>query len=86
MHAKGEFTANERWALIRSAMEDQSSGAMHVDIGTRDYKYTRTEAPDGETGMRLCLAQTIQPRGKAGSLVAVILSRFPRSPAARRPG
>ena len=31
---KGEFTADERWALIRSAMEDQASGAMHVDAGT----------------------------------------------------
>ena len=40
---KGEFTADERWALIRSAMEDQASGAMHVDAGTRDYKYTRAE-------------------------------------------
>jgi len=40
---KGEFTADERWALIRSAMEDQASGAMHVDVGTKDYKYTRAE-------------------------------------------
>jgi hypothetical protein len=28
---KGERTVDERWALIRSAMEDQASGAMHVD-------------------------------------------------------
>jgi hypothetical protein len=41
--AKGEVTADERWALIRAAMEDQASGAMHVDPGTRNYKYTRTE-------------------------------------------
>jgi len=40
---KGDWTAGERWALIRSAMEDQASGAMHVDPGTRDYKYTRDE-------------------------------------------
>lgn len=40
---KGEVTADERWALIRSAMEDQASGAMHVDVGTRDYRYTRAE-------------------------------------------
>jgi hypothetical protein len=40
---KIERTADERWALIRSAMEDQASGAMHVDPGTRNYKYTRTE-------------------------------------------
>jgi hypothetical protein len=42
--AKGEWTAHERWALIRAAMEDQASGAMHVDPGTKDYKYTRAEA------------------------------------------
>jgi hypothetical protein len=40
---KGERTADERWASIRAAMEDQASGAMHVDPGTRDYKYTRAE-------------------------------------------
>jgi len=40
---KGEYTADERWALIRAAMEDQASGAMHVDPGTRDYEYTRAE-------------------------------------------
>ena len=39
---KGEITADERWALIRSAMEDQASGAMHVD-DTKDYKYPRAE-------------------------------------------
>jgi len=36
-------TADERWTLIRAAMEDQASGAMHVDPGTKDYKYTRAE-------------------------------------------
>jgi hypothetical protein len=40
---KGELTADERWAPIWAAMEDQASGAMHVDPGTKDYKYTRTE-------------------------------------------
>lgn len=40
---KGERTVDERWALIRSAMEDQASGAMHVDPGTRDHVYTRAE-------------------------------------------
>lgn len=40
---KGELTADERWSLIRAAMEDQASGAMHVDPGTRDYRYTRAE-------------------------------------------
>jgi hypothetical protein len=40
---KGEITAGERWALIRSALEDQASGAMHVDAGTKDYKYMRGE-------------------------------------------
>jgi hypothetical protein len=40
---KGEVTVDERWALIRAAMEDQASGAMHVDPGTKDHDYTRTE-------------------------------------------
>ncbi|MFJ6384723.1 hypothetical protein ACIQI7_32535 [Kitasatospora sp. NPDC092039] len=40
---KGQITADERWALIRCALEDQASGAMHVDPGTRDYRYSRTE-------------------------------------------
>ncbi|MGI5238786.1 hypothetical protein [Dactylosporangium sp. CA-139066] len=40
---KGDITADERWALIRAAMEDQASGAMHVDPGTKDYKYSRAE-------------------------------------------
>jgi hypothetical protein len=40
---KEETTADERWALIRAALEDQASGAMHVDVGTKDYKYTRAE-------------------------------------------
>ena len=40
---KGKRTANERWALIRAAMADQASEAMHVDPGTKDYKYTRAE-------------------------------------------
>ena len=40
---RGERTADERWALIRAAMDDQASGAMHVDPGTRDYRYTRAE-------------------------------------------
>ena len=42
--AKGQWTVPERWALIRAAMEDQASGAMHVDPGTKDYKYTKAEA------------------------------------------
>jgi hypothetical protein len=36
---KGERTVDER-----SAVEDQASGAMHVDPGTRDHAYTRAEA------------------------------------------
>lgn len=34
---------DERRALIRVAMEDQASGATHVDPGTRDHVYTRAE-------------------------------------------
>jgi hypothetical protein len=41
---KRELTADERWALIWAAMEDQARWAMHVDPGTKDYKYTRAEA------------------------------------------
>ena len=40
---KPDRTVDERWALIRAAMEDQASGAMHVDPGTRDHVYTRAE-------------------------------------------
>ncbi len=40
---KGERTVDERWAVIRAALEDQASGAMHVDPGTKDHKYTRGE-------------------------------------------
>jgi hypothetical protein len=40
---KGDITADERRALIRAAVEDQASGAMHVDPGTKDYTYSRTE-------------------------------------------
>jgi hypothetical protein len=29
--------AGQRWALIQAAMEDQASGAMHVDSGTKGY-------------------------------------------------
>jgi hypothetical protein len=41
---KGQVTANERWARIRMAIEDQASGAMHVDPGTKDYLYSKSEA------------------------------------------
>lgn len=40
---KADRTVDERWALIRSATEDQASGAMHVDLGTRDHVYDRVE-------------------------------------------
>jgi hypothetical protein len=46
--AKGERTADGPWALIRAAMEDHASGAMHVDPGTKDYKYTQAEVEDAE--------------------------------------
>ena len=41
---KDDWTAGARWALVRAALEDQASGAMHVGPGTKDYKYTRDEA------------------------------------------
>ncbi|MFC3736990.1 hypothetical protein ACFOS3_07935 [Paractinoplanes deccanensis] len=40
---KTDRTAGERWAFIRAALEDQASGAMHGDAGTKDYEYSRTE-------------------------------------------
>jgi hypothetical protein len=42
--AKDDWTAEQRWALIRAALEDQASGNMHVGPGTKDHKYTRDEA------------------------------------------
>jgi hypothetical protein len=40
---KRECAVDERWALIRSAMEDQASGAMHIDPRAKHHVYTRTE-------------------------------------------
>ena len=40
---KGQITAGERWAQILAAAQDQTSGAMHVDSGTKDYTYSPTE-------------------------------------------
>ncbi len=34
---------DERWALVRSVLEDQASGAMHADPGTKDHTYTHAE-------------------------------------------
>lgn len=42
--SKQERTADERWAWIRAALEDQASGAMHEDAGTKGYTYSRAEA------------------------------------------
>ena len=54
---KGDRTVEERWALIRAAMEDQASGAMHVDPGTRDHTYIRAEVETliAMTGALLCV-------------------------------
>lgn len=41
---RGEVTADERWAQVRAALENQASGAMHTDPGTKDHVYSRTEA------------------------------------------
>jgi hypothetical protein len=50
---KKDRTVDERWAWIRSALEDQASGALHVDAGTKDHVYTRSEV---ETMIRLTTA------------------------------
>jgi hypothetical protein len=41
---KNERTAGERWACIRAALEEQASGAMHIDGGTKNHTYSRAEA------------------------------------------
>ncbi|MFD5891975.1 hypothetical protein ACFWHQ_39345 [Streptomyces sp. NPDC060334] len=40
---KNQFTQAERWAAIRKALEDQTSGALHKDAVTKTFSYTRTE-------------------------------------------
>lgn len=35
---------DERWAWIRSALDDQASGAVHNDAVTKTFSYTREEA------------------------------------------
>ncbi|MGA5509462.1 hypothetical protein [Streptomyces umbrinus] len=39
-----ERTPEERWAWIRSALEDQASGALHKDAVTKNFTYSRIEA------------------------------------------
>jgi hypothetical protein len=41
--AKNDPVAGERWAVIRAVLEEQASGAMHADTGTRDHQYSRAE-------------------------------------------
>ena len=41
---KKQRTQDERWAWIRSALEDQASGAVHADAVTKNFVYTRDEA------------------------------------------
>jgi hypothetical protein len=42
--AAREHTPDERWTWIRAALEDQASGALHKDVVTKDFTYSRTEA------------------------------------------
>ncbi|WP_329266533.1 hypothetical protein [Streptomyces sp. NBC_01451] len=35
---------DERWAIIRSAIDDQASGAVHADAVTKTFTYTREQA------------------------------------------
>ena len=39
-----ERLQDERWAWIRSALDDQASGAVHNDAVTKAFSYTREEA------------------------------------------
>jgi hypothetical protein len=41
---KKQRTQDERWAWIRSALDDQASGAVHADAVTKNFAYTRDEA------------------------------------------
>ncbi|HEY3558874.1 MAG TPA: hypothetical protein VGL05_15490 [Kribbella sp.] len=41
---RNDRTAEQRWAVIRTALEHQASGAMHDDNGTKGYIYSRAEA------------------------------------------
>jgi len=41
---KKQRTQDERWAWIRSALDDQASGAVHADAVTKNFVYTRDEA------------------------------------------
>lgn len=41
---KDQRTQDERWAWIRKALEDQTSGALHKDAVTKAFSYSRTEA------------------------------------------
>lgn len=41
---KKQRTQDERWAWIRSALDDQASGAVHADTVTKTFIYTRDEA------------------------------------------
>jgi hypothetical protein len=35
--------SEEHWAFISVVLEDQASGAMHGDAGTKDHTYSRHE-------------------------------------------
>ncbi|WP_432937470.1 hypothetical protein ACQPXM_25135 [Kribbella sp. CA-253562] len=41
---RNDRTAEQRWAVIQTALHHQASGAMHGDGGTEDHTYTRSEA------------------------------------------
>jgi hypothetical protein len=56
---KRDRTADERWAWIRSALEDQASGALHGDAGTKDYAYSRAEV-ETLIGMTAALLQIVR--------------------------
>lgn len=56
---KHDRTADERWAWIRSAMEDQASGALHNDAGTKDYVYSRADV-EGLIGMTAALLHIVR--------------------------
>ncbi|MFJ7078461.1 hypothetical protein [Streptomyces sp. NPDC098781] len=56
-----ERTPGERWAWIRSALEDQASGALHKDAVTREFKYSRTDAETMITAAAALLRLLVRP-------------------------
>lgn len=60
---KEQWTADERWARIRAALEDQASGTVHLQ-GTRDHQYSRDEV-EALLAMTAALLRIVPPKQTA---------------------